>query len=851
MNPREFCRQRGFNSAILLTYCFEPLFFERVILKDLWAGGTGDILVLGDAREINESSARWIGQLRNLGRRYQLALALTKGAFHPKVMLRVGSEGGAVWVGSGNLTSGGWGGNHEVCCAWTIGPGQDDDGGWLAGFLERIATWCPRGLQHNIVDRVLETHWVQATRRDTENRSQLIVTGYEATSLSSQLEERWRGRRFEEVRIFTGSTDENGAFLQWLNKTFGITRSLIVLDENRASFIPERLESLPLQTTVMHLRGRQPVHAKFYWFEGPDGTAAVSGSANCSAAAWLLPPGKGGNVEAVSIYDQAISTNFESILEVFRSDELVPAKLSPPTISSEKRTPSSNLRLSEISWEGSTGELRITFSQVLDSSAKVSLEFQDQVLPMMRGEDTGRIWLTEVSDLPNEQGTIFVDIVVDIGNAEIRLRGWVNDMAEIRHSSRGRHVTDALGALGENLTSSEQQKALAQLQKIAVILLTEPMSFPDPFVGRRTKSENEKGRDVERVFEPVDPEKLIRSIDDLDYAPSRSGEARVGPNLSVVGVMRAIFGGQLDFDDEIESAEEPEGPEDGEPGKDHKPRMRTLTTRIAAPEHRNKRRLNDQLDDYLDDLAASEFANRCTATQLVEAAAYPLAVAFNGSTGGWVDDDQAQAWAVRVVDVLFAHGKYNPGLLDKVRLRYREGQKEVDFLRIVGDGTLWLAILSALANIRWRGRNASLKKSLALRLLLQSSDLTASPDSGRIRQLLSRLEEEKARGVIQKAPQVVESLRRLESALRDQFEGLLSSQEAKRTRYEAGDLLWKPEAVWAENRMDAAWDENADAYLHLRAAITKVKLRLFVNVTKAAQWNERLAQSLAALDEIQ
>lgn len=851
MNPREFCRQRGFNSAILLTYCFEPLFFERVILKDLCAGETGDILVLGDAREINESSTRWIGQLRNLGRRYQLAPALTKGAFHPKVMLRVGPEGGAVWVGSGNLTSGGWGGNHEVCCAWTLGPGQDDDGGWLAGFLERIATWCPRGLQHNIVDRVLETHWVQATRRDTENQSQLIVTGYNATSLSAQLEERWRGRRFEEVRIFTGSTDENGAFLQWLNKTFGITRALVVLDENRASFIRERIESLSLDATVMHLRGTQPVHAKFYWFEGPDGTAAVSGSANCSAAAWLLAPSNGGNIEAVSIYDQATSTDFESILEVFRSDELVPAKLSLPSVPREKRTPAPNLSLSEISWESSTGEFRITFSQVLDFSARVSLEFQDHVLQLIRAEDTGRVWVTEVSDLSREEGTIFVDIVVEIGNAEIRLRGWVNDLAELRHSSRGRPIADAIGALGEKLTSSEQQKALAQLQKIAVILLMEPMAFPDPLVGRRTKSEDAKGKDLESAPEPVDPEKLIRSIDTLDYVPSRVGEARFGATLSLGGVMRAIFGGQKDFDDEIEFDEEPEGAEDDEKGKHRQLQGRTVPVRIAAPEQRNKGRLSDQLRDYLDDLAAAEFASRCTATQLVQAAAFPLAVAFNGSSGGWVDDDQAQAWAVQVVDVLFAHGKHNPGLLHTVRLRYRKGEKEDDFLRIVGDGTLWLAILSALANIRWEGRNASLKKSLALRLLLQSSDLTASPDSGRIRQLLSRLEEEKALAVIQKAPQVVDSLRRIESVLLDQFEALLSSQETKRTRYEAGDLLWKPEAVWAENLTDAAWDDNADAYLHLRAAITKVKLRLFVNVTKAALWDERLAQSLAALDQIQ
>lgn len=660
MNPREFCRQRGFDSAILLTYCFDPLFFERVILKDLGAGETGDILVLGDAREINESSKRWTGQLHNLGRRYQLAPALTKGAFHPKVMLRVGSEGGAVWVGSGNLTAGGWGGSHEVCCAWTMGPDQDDDGGWLAGFLERIATWCPRGLQHNTIDRVLETPWVQATRRHTDP-AQLIVTGYNATSLSSQLEERWRGRRFDAVRIFTGSTDENGALLQWLNETFGITRAFIILDENRTSFVQERIENLPLDTTVMHLRGTQPVHAKFYWFEGPDGTAAVSGSANCSAAAWLLAPSIGGNVEAVSIYDQSNSTEFKSILDVFSSTELVPAKLSLPRTSSEKRTPGPTLSLSEVSWESSTGEFRITFTQVLDSGARVSLEFADHVIQLSRAEERGRVWVTEVPELSHEQGTVFVDIVVVIGNAEIRLRGWVNDLAELRHSSRGRRVVDAIGALGENLTSSEQQKALAQLQKIAVILLMEPASFPDPLLRRRTESGDKDDKDGESVLEPVDPEKLIRSIDTLDYAHFRVRETHLGGTLSLGGVMRAIFGGQKDFDDEIEIVEEPEDPEDDGKGK-YLPLQSRMASVRAAPEKRNKGRLSDQLRDYLDDLATSEFATRCTATQLVNAAAFPLAVAFKGSTGGWVDDDQAQAWAVQVIDVLFAHGKHRPGL---------------------------------------------------------------------------------------------------------------------------------------------------------------------------------------------
>jgi hypothetical protein len=479
------------------------------------------------------------------------------------------------------------------------------------------------------------------------------------------------------------------------------------------------------------------------------------------------------------------------------------------------------------------------------------LAFPDHVIQLSRAEETGRVWVTEVSELAHEQGTIFVDIVVVTGHAEIRLKGWVNDLPELRYSSRGRRIVDAIGALGENLTSSEQQKALAQLQKIAVILLTEPASFPDPLLRRRTESGDKNDQDAESVPEPVDPEKLIRSIDTLDYSPFRVGETHPDGTLSLGGVMRAIFGGQKDFDEELEIAEEPDDPEDDGKGKYLQLQSRMAPVCLAAPETRNKGRLVEQLRHYLNDLAAAEFATRCTAAQLVNAAGFPLAVAFKGSTGGWVDDDQAQAWTVQVIDVLFAHGTHRPGLLGKVRLRYREDQNEVDFLRIVGDGTLWLAILSALANIRWQGQNASLKKSLALRLVLQSSDLTALPDSGRVRQLLSRLEEEKALAVIQKAPRVVDSLQRIESVLLDEFDALLDRQKKLRPSYEAGDLLWKPETVWAENRADAAWDENGDAYLHLRAAITKVKLQLFVNVTKAAQWNERLAQSLAALDEIQ
>ncbi len=41
MNPREFCKEGAYPIAILLTFDFDPLFFERIVLPDLWRGGAG------------------------------------------------------------------------------------------------------------------------------------------------------------------------------------------------------------------------------------------------------------------------------------------------------------------------------------------------------------------------------------------------------------------------------------------------------------------------------------------------------------------------------------------------------------------------------------------------------------------------------------------------------------------------------------------------------------------------------------------------------------------------------------------------------------------------------------------
>lgn len=313
MNPRLFCRERAYHKALLLTYSFDPIFFEQVVLPDLWAGRSSDILVLGDRGEIETSFQFAAGQLWNLGKQYLLAGADVAGAFHPKVFLRLGPKDGIVMVGSGNVTSSGWGGNQELGTAWMVGPDHIDKGGWLHSFLDDVLTWCQGDLERDAVHRFKDVPWLSLTPPDTSATSP-VLHSCGTRSLAKELARRWTGRRFNEVKILTGSTDESGAFLRWAQTTFGVTRATIALTPASASFVAGKLADLPLDLGLIEAPPDRPLHAKFYWFEGPDGPAAVMGSANCSAAAWLPAPDSAGNVEAIVVYDRPEAQDFDSAL---------------------------------------------------------------------------------------------------------------------------------------------------------------------------------------------------------------------------------------------------------------------------------------------------------------------------------------------------------------------------------------------------------------------------------------------------------------------------------------------------------------------------------------------------------
>ena len=236
------------------------MFFERIPLEDLAVSGTRRILIVGDASQIGDAMKRCAGQVFYLGRRYTLAEANASNLFHPKLIARLSPEGGKVWIGSGNLNYTGWGGNHELAAAWPIGPGTDDSGAWLSEILHSIGTLTGSESFHAQIETVrASVPWLGKVRND--GRPSPVLLGMPGRPLAPQLAERWGGRRFTTLKMYTGSTDVDGAFLRWAHDTFGINKATICLTPSFASFDSKQLVKLPLEVRFVERDPKRRVHA--------------------------------------------------------------------------------------------------------------------------------------------------------------------------------------------------------------------------------------------------------------------------------------------------------------------------------------------------------------------------------------------------------------------------------------------------------------------------------------------------------------------------------------------------------------------------------------------------------------
>lgn len=870
ISAREFCRERGFPHTVFLTYAFDPLFFERVPLRDLQRGGSRNIVIAADAGQLREAMKQSIEQLVHLGRSYVLAETVRANLFHPKLIARLSPTGGRVWIGSGNLTYTGWGGNQELATAWSLGPQEEDRGTWLSGLFDAVA---------QVIRSTSFTGQLQALRASVpwlsasaETRPAPVLFSTPTRPLGPQLAARWSGRKFEELKLCTGSTDTEGAFLLWAHRTFGVRRATICLTPPFASFDPEKLKKLPLEVRIVKAQPEQLMHAKFYWFSGSGGTAAVVGSANCSAAAWLVGNDRG-NVELVVPYDAPRPADFKAVLSIFKGtklavDKAIPKQPPPPDIGETSDEPSFQIVSLRLRATGRIVELILEPDIPADGRVDLELRsaFRKVTVPLTRH----KVWSGRLPpDFELGPGTAYGSAVITLARATITTSArWVDNEATIARATAELQIDPNLKDLSRaSFMTADQQRIFEAIYAVSNALLRGDGKATVIAAARQQNPKDTlNSEDDAQHPSAIDPAAIVRSLKELAAARAAQHHTAGGAyGGTLEGVIAMLFSRdetaeEVDLSHEAWTGDNPEQVSE-EPG-DVRGNLGQSSNDDRPPSmpdrHEVASRFREQLDHFLHELATAQFAETSDATRMVQALAFPLLLCVRGSEGGWLARETLASVAVRVTDIMFnnAYGPgKQPGLFRQVRERYVNLGREDEFLRAVGEGTLWSALLSSLVVAGDEPIKQLVLKAAALAAVFSCKELVAFATPEHLGSLMQGLIIPNAQSsVTDRVPQVVDGLSQLTAVLQGSESELYEMQGNGKRLQKGGSLLWNSKWGWhvlppwpAETyysgniNVDLAANENpkiADALAALRSA--------FLPPLAAAQQNEQGDQADSA-----
>jgi hypothetical protein len=326
---REIETLKGVTHAFVLTHNIDFLFVQGLVLRALRAAGEPALTVFADAGCAAESFEAQAPLAVGLGQRYRLvpvALA-SRGRFHPKAVLLASPEEATLFVGSGNLSFGGWCDNGEV---WTRFRTADGEGSAIAAFksyVDELVTRLPLG---EVLAGELEAAFDSTSRawaNPLPEPGHLVGRLGDGPSLLTRLGVRLRGQH---LTVCSPYFDPEGEALRLLISSSGVTQATVLTQESSTNLLPGALASWPamvrtLPADYFHVnekgeRRRARLHAKWILAARDDGRGvAVVGSANCSRAA-LTATGPHGNAELVVVVEgvaEELATQLRAEIEVY------------------------------------------------------------------------------------------------------------------------------------------------------------------------------------------------------------------------------------------------------------------------------------------------------------------------------------------------------------------------------------------------------------------------------------------------------------------------------------------------------------------------------------------------------
>ena len=434
-------------NAIILTHNIDFVFLQTLALAAFRKCGHPTITVFADAQCAAESFAHQAPVLDGLGVRYRVVpVAMAPGfRFHPKAVLLSGEKDGTLFVGSGNLTFGGWRENAEVWMRFdsaTDGPSVFTE---FRRYTDKILARVPLP---DAVSAELAEAFDPKTRRwfsgdDSANPATLLGRAGDGPALLDAMLAALGGGVVDELVICSPYFDAEGAAVRALLEQTKASRATVLCQPSGSTLTRQgfdgireraRVEQVSYEHVSSDGKPRTAfIHAKFYGFLQGDQAMVFAGSANCSRAALTIGAAYG-NAELLAMRRMPVA-EFESAWVGELQRIPTPVTLGERAAGDED-VPTANLRVLAARFE--SGSLLVAFAP--PRAEILSCEVDGAEVRYSVAE-AGIISVT-CSTEPRA-----VRLEADLDGVVVRSQpGWVDHETYLRASARGRSLADSIRA---------------------------------------------------------------------------------------------------------------------------------------------------------------------------------------------------------------------------------------------------------------------------------------------------------------------------------------------------------------------------------------------------------------------
>ena len=329
-----------FHSAILTSFSFSFHHFEYQVLKSLKQKWISNIGLLVDSRMLDKSIGIESAGLKQVSQSYSVNGINSQGAFHPKINFIIGDDEVLMIFGSGNITAGGHGKNHETFTSLFADNKESNlipliQEGWsYIEYLSKELQGYSKDRIFNLIPKnciLLKSKGVSKHKfHKIDEETEIALVYNDTTSIISQIINLLPVNSIKKIEIVSPFYDEDGSLLVQLLLEFpNATLEVYVPKENGLAPIKmpnnNRVTFYSWEETP---RGKKAIsgknqynrklHSKIFNFKSEDNWFFMIGSANATIPAFGTINKRGVNEEFGAIY-KSNKTNYFKELNISKS----------------------------------------------------------------------------------------------------------------------------------------------------------------------------------------------------------------------------------------------------------------------------------------------------------------------------------------------------------------------------------------------------------------------------------------------------------------------------------------------------------------------------------------------------